>query len=179
MHTHTHTDSHKHFHKNRKTRNNHTHTSTHQSPQRHPLSTHTHKESTIAHTNAAHLTDSSAALIADLNRPGDLSLSLTHTRHTSFFHPFPPFSLLLFFPETSLAFSQCHFTLACSCPSPLPYYLYQKCLGLIRTPQHRCHSTVCCMFKAVARWSTTYLNTCPCSHAYNEDILGSSRESQT
>lgn len=30
------------------------------------------------------LADSSAALIADLNRPGDLSLSLTHTQHTSF-----------------------------------------------------------------------------------------------
>lgn len=38
------------------------------------------------------LADSSAALIADLNRPGDLSLSLTHTRHTSFF--FPPLPVL-------------------------------------------------------------------------------------
>lgn len=42
----------------------------------------------------ADLADSRAALIADLNRLGDLSLSLTHTRHTSFFsfpsrHPLP------------------------------------------------------------------------------------------
>lgn len=42
----------------------------------------------------ADLADSSAALIADLNRPGDLSLSLTYTLHTSFFffsslHPLP------------------------------------------------------------------------------------------
>lgn len=172
----THTDSHKHFHKNRKTRNNHKHTPKPTKASSVHTHTHTHKESTTAHTNAAHLTDSSAALIADLNRPGDLSLSLTHTRHTSFFFSsfsslFSPPSLSFFFlPETSLAFSQCHFALACSCPSPLPYYLYQKCLGLSRTPQHRWHSTVCCMFTAVARWSTTYLNTCPCSHAHNEDI---------
>lgn len=91
------------------------------------------------HTHAANLTDSSAALIADLNRPGDLSLSLTHTQHTSFFHLFPPLSLLpslssFFLAQISPAFSQCHFTLAYSCPSPLPYYLYQKCLGPICTP---------------------------------------------
>lgn len=40
------------------------------------------------------LADSSAALIADLNRPGDLSLSLTHTQHTSFFFPLPVLSIL-------------------------------------------------------------------------------------
>lgn len=56
------------------------------------------------------LADSSAALIADLNRPGDLSLSLTHTRHTSFFSPSPssPSSPLA---QISFALSPCRFAL--------------------------------------------------------------------
>ena len=53
----------------------------------------------VPHTHAANLADSSGAPIADLNRPGDLSLSLTHTQHTFFFHLFPPLSFhyVLFF----------------------------------------------------------------------------------
>lgn len=89
---------------------------------------HTHKLWTNVthipkHTRRANLADSSAALIADLNRPGDLSLSLTHTQHTSFFSSFfsLPFLLCLssfFLAQISLALSQCHFTSAHSGPSP-------------------------------------------------------------
>lgn len=96
-----------------------------QSPQRHP-SAHIPKHT---HTHAANLTDSSAALIADLNRPGDLSLSLTHTRHTSFFFPssfflpFLLFSLSPFFfsprPNIPRSLSPCHFTSAHSPPLSL------------------------------------------------------------
>lgn len=63
----------------------HTHTRARQSPGGQPCA-HTHKHADLA--------DSSAVLIADLNRPGDLSLSLTHTGHTSFFS-FPPSILFL------------------------------------------------------------------------------------
>lgn len=80
-----------------------THTHTTRQPQKQPPQTHTHTK-THTHTHWANLTDSSTALIADLNRPGDLSLSLTYTQHTSFFfHPlFLPLPLLLlssFFPK--------------------------------------------------------------------------------
>lgn len=60
---------------------------------------------THKHTDLA---DSSTALIADLNRPGDLSLSLTHTRHTSFFFLLPVLSssscpnILCFLPLVAL-----------------------------------------------------------------------------
>lgn len=57
------------------------------------------------------LADSSAALIADLNRPGDLSLSLTHTRHTSFFFPPSPSSPSSLLAQISFAFSPCRFAL--------------------------------------------------------------------
>lgn len=128
-----------------------------QSPQRHP-SAHIPKHT---HTHAANLTDSSAALIADLNRPGDLSLSLTHTRHTSFFFPssfflpFLLFSLSPFFfsprPNIPRSLSPCHFTSAHSPPLslsllPPPHYLYQKFLGLCRAAQYRGQNTVCFMF---------------------------------
>lgn len=127
-----------------------------QSPQRHP-SAHIPKHT---HTHAANLTDSSAALIADLNRPGDLSLSLTHTQHTSFFflHLFSsPFSsspsLLFFSPlaQISLALSPrvtLHQLIRRPSPSllPPPHYLYQKFLGLCRAAQYRGQNTVCFMF---------------------------------
>lgn len=84
-----------------------TQTTAHQHPWTHPLPPpppplHTralnqHHTHTKTHTNTGNLTDSSAALIADLNRPGDLSLSLTHSRHTSFFIFFSSPSLPLFF----------------------------------------------------------------------------------
>lgn len=104
-----------------------------------PTLTHTHintRPTSQSHT--ANLTDSSAALIADLNRPGDLSLSLTHTQHTSFFHPFFPSSFssaslhfFFFLAQISLALSECHFTSAHSRSrsSTLPYYLYGDALA--------------------------------------------------
>ena len=52
--------------------------------------------------------DSSAALIADLNRPGDLSHSLTHTRDTSFFFfPFFPSLSPILFRKRSLPLPSC------------------------------------------------------------------------
>lgn len=77
--------------------------------------THTHKHADLA--------DSSAVLIADLNRPGDLSLSLTHTGHTSFFfssslHPLPQ-TLPLPPARVSVAFSSCRFALLDFCTPQL------------------------------------------------------------
>lgn len=60
---------------------------------------------THTHSHTANLTDSSGALIADLNRPGDLSLSLTHTQHTSFFSSFSSPFFSFFPPQISLSFS--------------------------------------------------------------------------
>lgn len=68
----------------------------------------------------ADLADSSAALIADLNRPGDLSLSLTYTLHTSFFS-FPPSILFLkLFLLPKYPFSPCRFALLYFCPRHHP-----------------------------------------------------------
>lgn len=70
---------------------------------------------THKHTDLA---DSTTALIADLNRPGDLSVSLTHTQHTSFFPSlYSPSSLLA---QISFAFSPCRFALFYFCPLYLP-----------------------------------------------------------
>lgn len=72
------------------------------------------------------LTDSSTALIADLNRPGDLSLSLTHTRHTSFFPPSqssPSSPLLFLLPKYPLLSTPCRFASIYFYP---PLYLPQK-----------------------------------------------------
>lgn len=67
------------------------------------------------HTHTHNLTDSNTTLIADLNGPGNLSLSLTHTQHTSFFpHLFPPLSLL---PLSFHFFAQMSFS-----PSVTPHY---------------------------------------------------------
>lgn len=75
---------------------------------------------THKHTDLA---DSSTALIADLNRPGDLSLSLTHTRHTSFFFFFPPPSplppLLFLSPKLSFAFYPVSLCINLLLPAPL------------------------------------------------------------
>lgn len=74
---------------------------------------------THKHTDLA---DSSTALIADLNRPGDLSLSLTHTRHTSFFFPLPVLSLVsspLPLAQISFAFYPVSLCINLLLPAPL------------------------------------------------------------
>lgn len=76
------------------------------------------------------LADSSAALIADLNRPGDLSLSLTHTRHTSFFPPPRPLHPLFSpkYPLLSPLVSLHYFT---SAPLPPPPRIRQPSFAAI------------------------------------------------
>lgn len=69
---------------------------------------------THKHTDLA---DSSTALIADLNRPGDLSLSLTHTQHTSFF--FSSQSSPLPLAQISFAFSPLSLCINLLLPRPL------------------------------------------------------------